>query len=56
MFSINVGSGGEGGTGRGCLVGQRIVGGAGGCRRGGTYFEGTASKDLLMELGAMGQR
>ena len=28
----------------------------GGCRRGGTYFEGTASKDLLMELGAMGQR
>lgn len=28
----------------------------GGCRRGGTYFEGIASKDLLMELGAMGQR
>lgn len=48
MRSLVVG----GGTGRGCLVGQGIVGG---CRRGGTYFEGTASKDLLMELGAMGQ-
>lgn len=30
MLSINVGSGGGGRTGRGCLVGQRIVGAAGG--------------------------
>lgn len=27
-----------------------------GCRTGGTCFEGTASKALLMEPGAMGQR
>ena len=26
------------------------------CRMGGPYFKGTASKDLLMEPGAMGQR
>lgn len=51
MLSVNAGSGGGGGTAGAASWGRGLWG----LQRGATYFEGTASKDLLMELGAMGQ-